>query len=160
MNDTVKAVSMTLGAVAAAYMVWSLWTAISLSAQRTRERYEALQKAYENLAEKLGVLAQGLAPAAEAMRSNMAGIETLMQGVAKIASAQLEILQRSTVPPGNPFGRVNKVPQRDATDANQEHAIQQEIKAYGISREEAQMRMNGANDQSVYGESFFDNWRR
>lgn len=96
--------------------------------------------------------------------TNMGGIPKVLEGVTRIAGAQLEILQaqraEADVKTQNPFGRPNgPMPPRDVAAANLEHEVQQMMRAQGMSREEALLHLNPANAGSVWGGgNFFSGW--
>lgn len=108
-------------------------------------------------------LRESLAPAAEELRANMAGVPKLLEMVAKIGQAQLEIAQQQRAEQQermrNPFGRTNgPMPPRDVAAANAEHEVQQMMRSEGVSREEALLRMNPANTGSVW-DGLTEGWR-
>jgi hypothetical protein len=100
-------------------------------------------------------LQKSLAPAAAALQANLAGIPILLENVAKVGQAQLELLQRQRAEAvekaKSPFGRPN-APQapRSTEGANAEYEIQQRMRAQGIGREQAMLEMNPANESSVW----------
>ena len=102
-------------------------------------------------------------PAAEALRS---AVPNLLEAVAKVGQAQLEVQQRMQQEveqkKKNPFGRPNgPAAPPDVERANQEYDITMMMRAEGISREEALLRMNPANGQSVWDSGqIFDGWRQ
>ena len=102
-------------------------------------------------------------PAAEALRS---AVPNLLEAVAKVGQAQLEVQQRMQQEveqkKKNPFGRPNgPAAPPDVERANQEYDITMMMRAEGISREEALLRMNPANNSSVWdGGQIFDGWRQ
>ena len=109
---------------------------------------------------------EALLPAAEAMRANMGAVPSLLEAVAKVGSAQLEVQQRmqqeAEQKKKNPFGRPNgPVAPRDIEAANAEYDVATMMRAEGISREEAMLRMNPANQSSVWdGGQIFSDWRQ
>ena len=102
-------------------------------------------------------------PAAEALRS---AVPSLLEAVAKVGNAQLEVQQRmqqdAEQKKKNPFGRPNgPVAPRDIEAANAEYDVATMMRAEGMSREEAMLRMNPANQSSVWdGGQIFNDWRQ
>jgi hypothetical protein len=160
-----------IAAAALAYFVYRLWrlersiaaNGMTLDALLTAIR-EA-DKSTQILYTEIKGFRDLLAPAAESMRSNMEGVPKLLEGLTKIASAQLDLIQfKQSVEkrPENPFLPTSRSPlaPRDVTSANQEYEIDQIIRAEGVSREEALMRMNPANQASVWdGGNIFGGWK-
>ena len=102
-------------------------------------------------------------PAAEALRS---AVPSLLEAVAKVGHAQLEVQQQmrqdAEQKKKNPFGRPNgpAAPQ-DIEASNAEYDVATMMRAEGISREEAMLRMNPANQSSVWdGGQIFSDWRQ
>jgi hypothetical protein len=106
-----------------------------------------------------------LVPASEEVKANMQAVPRLLEAVAKVGQAQLEIAQQQRAEQAekerHPFGRPNApVPPRDVAAANMEDEIMQRMRAEGVSREEAMLQMNPANNSSVWsGNSMFEGWR-
>jgi hypothetical protein len=161
--------------LASAAVLWFLYRfvrALEQSAERTKETADTLAAAFVGAEAALKActaatdqLREALAPAAGELRSNMQAIPKLMEGIGRIATAQLEILQAQRAEheekKKNPFGKPNApAPPKDVTGANMEYEVTTMMRAEGISREEALLRMNGANDASVWsGNSVFEGWR-
>ena len=107
-----------------------------------------------------------LMPAAEALRANMSAVPSLLEAVAKVGQAQLEVQQRmqqeAEQKKKNPFGRANgPAAPRDINAANEEYEVSMMMRAEGITREEAMLRRNPANQSSVWdGGQIFENWRQ
>lgn len=105
-----------------------------------------------------------LHPACEELKTHMAGIPTLLEGITKIATAQMEMMAlnraREEEKEKHPYGRVQKPNSSpaDQVTAEMEHEIQGMMRARGIPRELALAELNGANAQSVYGGGFFEGW--
>lgn len=165
----------------ALWLVYRWISALSLSAQRTREASvkldadvvllsQAVASASAALASATAAtdkVREMLAPASEELKKHIAGVPALLQMVAKIGEAQLNIMQAQRAEQKerqqNPFGRPNApVPPRDTTAANLEHDVTTIMRTEGITREEALMRLNGANADSVWaaGNSLFEGWNR
>ena len=104
--------------------------------------------------------------AAEEFTEHMPGIPKLLEGVSRIGQAQVEVLQQQRRDQAerekNPFGRTSgPLPPRDVEAANQEHQIQEIMRATGASREEVLLQMNPANTASVWdGDRLTEGWGR
>jgi hypothetical protein len=102
-----------------------------------------------------------LLPVAEEFRKNMAGVPQLLEGVTKIGSAQLAIMQAQRADQAerlkNPYGRPNgNPPQRNTAEMNRAHEVDELIRS-GMTREEAELVVNPANAETVWGG--LDSWR-
>ena len=126
----------------------------------------SLVRSIEKLRESLDKTEALLLPAAEELRQHMPGIPKLLESVARVGQAQLEMVQQQRQEQAertrNPFGRTaGPMPARDVESANREYEIDQAMRAEGISREEAQLRMNPANTASVWdGDELTRGWAR
>jgi hypothetical protein len=149
--------------LAGAGVLWLAWRWSRLREQSARRTFEALTA---NTAAVIQ-LREALAPAAEELRSNMAAVPKLLETVAKIGSAQLEIMQAQRAaaeagrqPPAPPHRPNSPIAPRDTTAANLAYDVDQIMRAEGVTREEALMRLNGANEDSVWGGNLFQDWGR
>ena len=152
-----------------AYLIYRLTQAI-VSAGRILAALEAtacrVEAALATASAGVGRAAEALLPAAEAMRANMGAVPSLLEAVVKVGQAQLEVQQRmqqeADQKKKNPFGRSNgPVAPPDVERANQEYEITMMMRSEGISREEALLRMNPANQGSVWDSGqIFDGWRQ
>jgi hypothetical protein len=105
----------------------------------------------------LQALGSQLVPACAAVQGHLPLVPQLLEAVARVGNAQLEALQQQKpgFKPGAPL------PQRDVEAANREFEIDQMMRAEGISRAEAEMRANPANQQSVWeAGGMFEGWGR
>jgi len=95
------------------------------------------------------------------LNENLSGVPKLLEVIVRIGNVQLAIMEAIRNAAKNPFGPSNQIPQRDVVGANLEAAIDELRRSEGISREEAQLRLNTANAQSVWGEGngIFNGWR-
>ena len=164
MNVTVSlySVLIVLGVVGFGYAAWSILYALHLSARRTNEETSKLREAVALNTAALVRMTEALAPACDELRTHMMGIPKLLEAVVSVGNAQLEILQGQREVQRNPFGKPNgpRAP-RDVASQNQEFDVRQLQRAEGISREEAMLRMNGANQRSVWeGNDIFEGWNR
>jgi hypothetical protein len=119
----------------------------------------SVQIQIESLNATLGATSEKLGPAAEALKSNMAGVPLLLEHVAKIGSAQLEVMKGQSA---HPFGKASGAPNsaRDQGLAEKEYRIAQMMQS-GMSREQAEIQINPVNGESVWdagGKSVFDRW--
>jgi hypothetical protein len=107
----------------------------------------------------IGATIERLGPAAEVLKLNMAGVPLLLEQVAKIGSAQLEVMKGQSA---HPFGKASGAPNsvRDQGLAEKEYRIAQMMQS-GMSREQAEIQINPVNGESVWdagGKSVFDRW--
>ena len=177
MNQTVplSVVFLVLGIGAWAYAVFKFVQVFRDNTAATHElsramtflrgQQDELLKALLSTEKATHFLRDTVTPAAKQIEENMAGVPKLLEMVAKIGTAQLEIMQAQRAAaqkPANPFSRPNgPMPPRDAAAADLEHEIGQMMRSEGVSREEAMMRLNPANAGSVWdGNSFFQGWNR
>jgi hypothetical protein len=124
----------------------------------------ALRSAMATGTAALSQLQQSFAPASEELRTNLASVPRILEMVSKIGSAQLGIMEAQRAEQAerlkNPFGRPNApTPQRDTVAANREYDIVTMMRSEGVTREEAELRLNPANDSSVWSSSVLDGWR-
>ena len=156
----------------AAYLLYRLWRAFDQSARRIADASAVVSAAMNRLEEALITnsaratrLEAALTPAAAELQASMAAVPKLLEAVAKVGSAQLEIMQAQRASHAErqapPFGKPNvPIPPRDVESANQAYEVDQMVRAQGISREEAMLRMNPANAGSVWnGDQMFAGWR-
>jgi NACalpha-BTF3-like transcription factor len=103
---------------------------------------------------------ESLKPAAEELRVNMAAVPKLLETVARIGSAQIEMMKARAEEKPNPFGRPNgPLPPRDPASLNLEYDVSTIMRQKGVSREEALSQLNQANNQSVWeGNTMFQGW--
>ncbi len=132
-----------------------------VSNEKLATHLDAVLAALISLSATVHKLQETFVPASEEMRANMVGVPKLLEAVARVGQAQLEFTQVERERVRNPFGRTNApAAPRDTVQANLEFEIQQMQRAEGISREEALMRLNPANSQSVWGggDGLFSGW--
>jgi hypothetical protein len=149
-----------------------VWLAYTFQEVRRRifEESGKLHQAFTALSVELAAataavqhLQLAIAPAAEEIKVNMPGIPKLLEAVARLGQAQLEMQQAARAAAANPFGgrTTGPIPPRDVTAANLEHEVTMMMRTEGCSREEAMLRLNPANSSSVWsGNSVFDGWQR
>jgi hypothetical protein len=149
-------VLMSVLAVALIYAASRAVAAVLASARRTAEAIEANTVALNEIQEALAGLKGDIGEASKLLQS----VPKLLEAVTRIGDAQLQIMQsQAQQQSSNPFPRGNTpLPSRDVEAANLEHDISQMMRAEGITREEALMRMNGANDSSVW-DTMGQGWR-
>lgn len=153
------------------YLIFRFVRALEKSADNTKETADTLAAAFlgakkilEDSTAATNQLRAALAPACEELKTNMAGVPRLLEMVAKIGSAQLEIMQQQRAEQAerlrSPFGKsTGPTPPRDAAAANLEYEATRMMRADGISHEEALLRMNPANAQSVWeNNGLFEGW--
>lgn len=180
-NSIIYAVLLTIGGLLFCaggaftfYLLWRWVRAIEESARRTCAAIASIDTAITDARVEfkaqatagcagLARVCELLAPASAELQANMAAVPKMLEGITKIATAQIEIMQAqraaATLQQQNPFGRHNgPIPPRDTEAANLEHQVQQMMRAEGIGREEALLRMNPANAGSVWGDNVFDGW--
>jgi hypothetical protein len=171
MNQSVPLyiVLIVLAGAGVAYLIYLLTQAI-VSAGRILSALDAtacrVEAALATTSAGVSRAGDALMPAAEALRANMGAVPSLLEAVAKVGQAQLEVQQRmqqeSEQKKKNPFGRANgpSAP-RDINAANEEYEVSMMMRAEGITREEAMLRRNPANQNSVWdGGQIFENWSR
>ena len=154
--------------VAAGGLLWLVRlcvSAISRSVNSLIASNEACSKDLKELAQELKAARAQIDPLLKEAHETMGSIPKLLESVARVGHAQLEVVQQQreehAARARNPFGRPNApAPPRDVEAANLEHEVQQMMRAEGVSREEAMMRMNPANTQSVWdGDELTRGWR-
>jgi hypothetical protein len=151
-----------LSAAAAGVLLWLINRWVSSIIQSARRMADSIVEFQADLK----TARAAIQPAVEDARANLAAVPKLLEAVAKIGSAQLETAQRQRAEQEerarNPFGRNNApAAPRDTTAANMEYEVQQAMRAEGISREEALLRANPANEKSVWdGDAMFSGWRK
>jgi hypothetical protein len=169
MNVPLWLVLAVLGGAAILYALFWCIVALEKSARRTAEQSVKLEQAITTLAVALMQATatlerarEALAPAVEEIKTTMPGIPKLLEAVAKVGSAQLEMLAAQRATQSNPFGgKKNAVIQKDVEQANLEYEITNLMRSEGCSREEAMLRLNPANARSVWDSSnVFDGWQR
>ena len=175
MNASVplSVVLLALAGAVVSYLIYKVVKSITVSALKVGEAADRLEAALAAGTVALAAvttatdqLRASLAPAAEELRTNMSALPKLLEAVARVGQAQLEITQAQRAEQEerkkNPFGRPNApMAQRDTAAANMEYEVQQTMRAEGISREEALLRMNPANSASVWeGNGLFEGWGR
>ncbi len=188
MNQSIPLYSVLIAAAVAAG-IWAVlrWVrALENSAQRSATSagelaeavraatatLSALNNSSDDLREALeaapavivGKLSAEIAPALGEVRAHLAGVPAMLEGLARVSSAQLDILnaQRAAAmeKERNPFGGRTNSPftPKDATAADMEYEISERMKS-GMTREQAMMEMNTANADSVWaGNSMFTGW--
>ena len=171
MNQSIPVyiVLIALAGAGGAYLIYRLTQAI-MSAGRMLSALEAtacrVEAALATASAGVTRATEALLPAAEAMRSNMGAVPNLLEAVAKVGTAQLEVQQQmqqeAEQKKKNPFGRTNApAAPRDIESANEEYEVAGMMRAEGISREEALLRRNPANSQSVWDNGqIFSDWRQ
>lgn len=133
------------------YAVVRAATFLAQSAGRTQGTIQANTAAIAGLVAKL-----------DEAGKQLAAVPKLLEAVMKIGDAQLQTLQaQRQTGQQNPFGRpTGPLPPRDVDAANMEHEIGEIMRSEGVTREEALMRMNGANGRSVWdSNAVFQDWR-
>jgi hypothetical protein len=139
------------GAAGLLYLVHHWVCYVKESAQRMK----GLQEAIEAQTVALNEIQEALSgAAAKEMGEHLAAVPKLLDAVAKIGGAQLEILQTQ-----RPHRPNTPTPPRDNAAANLEQEITDMVRSEGCSREEAMLRLNPANDQTVWGNAFYQGWR-
>ncbi len=130
-----------------------------------REQWVVVAANADDLQSALVALTGKLAPAAADLQTHLAAIPKLLEMVAKVGQLQLEAIRQQRAEAEerarNPFGRATgPLPPRDTAAANLEDQVQELMRAEGIGREEALLRLNPANARSVWeGNKFFEGWR-
>jgi hypothetical protein len=170
MNSTVPLYSVLIVAllIGAAIIIILASRKLAATARRAVQSSDSLTAAAVSLrdavaagTEALGKLQQTFAPASDELRANMMALPKVLESLSKIGSAQLSIMEvqrgEQAARIANPFGESNgAIPHRDVTGANQEYEVQQRMRAEGISREQALLMMNPANDTSPWDTSPWD----
>lgn len=137
-------------------LVWFIhyWVSRSIeSARRTEAAVNQLSQAAANIRDHLEAISKELT-------NYMPQIPKLLDAVAQVGNAQLTALEEQRKRAANPFGRrTGPVVDRDVAAAEREHEITEMMRAEGVSREEAELRINPANEQTVWGGGIFDGWR-
>lgn len=159
------------------YLTYHVVKSINESAQRTCEAAERLAVVMGGLRETFGSmvlncstavnqLRDTVGPAAAELQTNMAAVPKLLEAVARVGQAQLEIMQAQRAAGqakhDNPFGRPNgSMPPKDIEAANLEYEVGEIMRSQGVSREQALMQLNPANIGSVWdGGGVLDGWMR
>ena len=147
------------------YLVCRWVSAIQKSAQRISESATNLGAALAASTTALNQAIAAFAPVSAEVQSNIAAVPKVLEAITRVGQAQLEIMHAQRAAheqqPANQFGRPNgPIPPRDTDAANLEYEVNQMMRAEGISREEAILRMNPANQGSVWdGNEAFKGWR-
>ena len=123
-------------------------------------------RAVEAAVVKIDLVEQRLVAAGQVLdlgRAQLESVPRLLEAVAKVGATQLDMLQSQRAAQSererNPFGRSNgPAAPRDVEAANLEHEVDQMVRSQGISREEALLRMNSANESGVWG-GILKGWR-
>jgi hypothetical protein len=145
-------VAIAVAAVLYAAVRW--WTSAQNSARRSDSLIVNLTAALMDNTAAVNQLHSVLTQPLTELQTHMASVPKLLEAVAKVGSAQLQMQQ-------NPFGRRNApIGQRDVTSANLEHEVQTIMRAEGITREEALMRLNPANAGSMWDGNVLGDWNR
>jgi hypothetical protein len=164
MNFTIPIpILVALIAVAGIFVIYRLVRSVVAAIDANRLALAANTDAFNRLAAVTEQLRSTLAPAADELAKHMTAVPKLLEVIAKVGNAQFEILQQQRADAGNmPPQQRNRTPptRGDVSSANMEYEVNQLMRAEGVSREEALMRLNGANGDSAWGSSLLDGWGR
>jgi hypothetical protein len=171
MNQNIPAYYLLIALVVAgaAYFIHKWVAAIQMSIRHTTEASAKLEADLTALRQSISAAVleiMKLLPAAEEIKTNLPGVPKLLEAVARVGQAQLELnaAQRAEqkARQDNPFGRPNApAPPRDTAAANLEYEVSQMMRSEGVTREEALLRLNSANADSVWaGGSLLEGWQR
>lgn len=167
MNQTVPLyiVLLVFGIAGAGYVLFRLIRSIEAATRSIRTASEICEASGTKALTAMARIESLIGPASESLKANLSGVPKLLEAVAQVGTAQLEIMQRQRAAEmeakKNPFGKGNApMPPRDVEAANLEDEVNQLMRSQGMSREEALLRMNPANAGSVWdGDNLFRGWK-
>lgn len=112
-----------------------------------------------NLATLLG----SIQPASDEIKLHLAGVPKLLEGVTRLGGILVQLIQQvrraDQDRQKNPFGRnPAPTPMRDEGLAEIEHEVTAIMRSEGISRDEALLRMNQANGETVWNNEIMRGW--